>query len=1342
MRQQHPQGMHGRALRSLLTIGLGLVMAACGDATGPAATGGITFDLTGLPSGASGEIRLTRGSTVKVLTAGSSLEGLDAGEWTLTASTITIDNVEYAPQPATQTVNIPARSVGSAKVVWTASSGAISLALSGLPAGVDGSVLVTGPSNFSSVATASTLLVKLKPGTYTVTGRDVRASAGAFRADPLSQTLNVVASAVSVSVTVAYGPAPATIEVAISGLPASSAPNVNLTAPSGDIVPVLSTTRISPAAPGRWRLAAANVQSGGFTYVASPTSRDTSVSQGDTLRFAVNYSVNTGALAVAVMGLPQGATGSVNISGPGGFARAVTATTTLTDLTPGTYTVTADSVVRNSVAWRAVPPTQQVTVSASIIAAPATIAYAAVTGTLVVSVSGVPNGAAGSVRVTGPYGFDRTVATTTVFSMIAAGPYTIAAAPIVAGAVPYDVVPATVNRAVAISGRDSLDMNYQNATGSLQVTVSGLPGGTNGALTLTGNSQTFNISASTTLQNLTPGTYTLTASSVTSGVSTYAGSPTTQMVTIARQVQGAVSVSYIIANGSIAVAITGLPVQATGSVTVTGPGAFSQVVTVTQTLTGLLPGTYTVVADSVVRSGFAYRPSPATQPATVTASVTAAPANVAYAAVSGTLVVAVTGVPSGSTGSVRVTGPYGFDRTISSTTIFTPTAAGPFTITASPLSAAGVPYDVSPATVNRTVTINGRDSLAMAYQNASGSLALTVSGLPGGVNAAVTLTGNSQTTNLTGSTTVQNLTAGSYALAAVAVSSGGTTYTPSPASQSVSITRQTQSAATITYASSVSANIDLVLNSAYVTQATQKMDGSVPLVAGRDALLRVFASADQVNSVSATVRARIYEGAALLQTSTLTRAASSVPTAIDESSLASSWNLVILGVNVRPTMRILVDIDPTNAVTESNESNNIWPANGTPQSLTVTTTPAFNVTFVPVTVNGLTGNVSAANMDQFLVSAKRVWPIAQVNASVRPVAFSSNNDTLSLVSNDNNGKWTTILSEINTLRATDAAPSTMHYFGVVKVTYNSGVAGYGYVPGRTAIGWDYLPSGDGVAAHEWGHNFGRAHAPCGGVASPDPSFPYPGGLIGVYGWNPTTNALVVPTTSDLMGYCNPTWVSDYNWTNAMSYRQTSGAVSSAGNASDGLLVWGRVVNGTVILEPAFRVTAQPTAAVSRPTHYVEALDANGAVLLELPIIADRVDHATDRDERQFAVVVSWTAAFEQALSQVRVRDVRTPLLSASRASVSAVSARLARGMRTAQPLAMPDPQPVLESATAGRTRVRWNSAAYPMVMVRDARTGLVMGYMRSSGESMAFGGRTVELVYSDGVRSVVRGGLR
>ena len=64
---------------------------------------------------------------------------------------------------------------------------------------------------------------------------------------------------------------------------------------------------------------------------------------------------------------------------------------------------------------------------------------------------------------------------------------------------------------------------------------------------------------------------------------------------------------------------------------------------------------------------------------------------------------------------------------------------------------------------------------------------------------------------------------------------------------------------------------------------------------------------------------------------------------------------------------------------------------------------------------------------------------------------------------------------MNTLRSVEGAAANIHYYGVVKVGYGSGVAGYGYLPGRTAIGWDYLPSGDGVAAHEWGHNNGRRH---------------------------------------------------------------------------------------------------------------------------------------------------------------------------------------------------------------------------------------------------------------------------
>jgi hypothetical protein len=206
----------------------------------------------------------------------------------------------------------------------------------------------------------------------------------------------------------------------------------------------------------------------------------------------------------------------------------------------------------------------------------------------------------------------------------------------------------------------------------------------------------------------------------------------------------------------------------------------------------------------------------------------------------------------------------------------------------------------------------------------------------------------------------------------------------------------------------------------------------------------------------------------------------------------------------------------------------------------------------------------------------------------------------------------------------------------------------------------------------------------------------------------------------------------------MTYRQSSATETAAARAVDGLLVWGRVIDGVVQLEPAFRVTAPATAASVRPTHHVEALDSDGNVLLDLPISADQVDHVVDHEERQFSVVVPWTAALEQALTRVRVRDVRTPLLTAARASATALSAKLSRGARQTPALVMPDPEPQLEAASNGRTRVRWNSAQYPMAMVRDAATGEVMGYVRRSGDAIVHGGRRLEVVYSDGVRSVTR----
>jgi hypothetical protein len=167
-----------------------------------------------------------------------------------------------------------------------------------------------------------------------------------------------------------------------------------------------------------------------------------------------------------------------------------------------------------------------------------------------------------------------------------------------------------------------------------------------------------------------------------------------------------------------------------------------------------------------------------------------------------------------------------------------------------------------------------------------------------------------------------------------------------------------------------------------------------------------------------------------------------------------------------------------------------------PATVDVRALPTFNIRFVPVLqqVNGLVGNVSDANKDSFLGDLKLMLPVGAYDAEVR-AAYTT---TAPVLQNDNaNGAWGTILSEVLALRSTDG--NSRYYYGVVKTSYGSGVAGMGYVGGsaRAAIGWDYLPNGKGVLAHELGHNMSRLHAPCGGVSGPDPGYPYAGGKIGM-----------------------------------------------------------------------------------------------------------------------------------------------------------------------------------------------------------------------------------------------------
>ncbi|MCY1327843.1 hypothetical protein D3C81_730130 [compost metagenome] len=82
----------------------------------------------------------------------------------------------------------------------------------------------------------------------------------------------------------------------------------------------------------------------------------------------------TGTLTISIFGLPSGTSAAITVLGPGEFRQTVTQPSTLSNLAPGSYTVSAASVLTGSALLKPQPPSQTVGVAAGTRAL-ATVAY-------------------------------------------------------------------------------------------------------------------------------------------------------------------------------------------------------------------------------------------------------------------------------------------------------------------------------------------------------------------------------------------------------------------------------------------------------------------------------------------------------------------------------------------------------------------------------------------------------------------------------------------------------------------------------------------------------------------------------------------------------------------------------------------------------------------------------------------------------------------------------------------------------------------------------------------------------------------------------------------------------
>ncbi|HSQ67368.1 MAG TPA: M66 family metalloprotease [Polyangiaceae bacterium] len=320
--------------------------------------------------------------------------------------------------------------------------------------------------------------------------------------------------------------------------------------------------------------------------------------------------------------------------------------------------------------------------------------------------------------------------------------------------------------------------------------------------------------------------------------------------------------------------------------------------------------------------------------------------------------------------------------------------------------------------------------------------------------------------------------------------------------------------------------------------------GRLPLIAMRDSVLRVYVTpGDGWSPHAVTARVKIVASSPTGSFAQVFSASQTISGPSTEQDLGTTINVPIPGLALEPGSSFVVVLNDTQGDPPTIGSTPArWPSDGSLSDLAVRDGgDCLRVMIVPVEYaadgSHRLPDTSDAQLQAYHDLFYKLYPAASVDITVHDPWYWG-----SPIYGSGSG-FDTILNALKQLRTSDQPDPDVYYYAAFEPTSSfQSYCGGGCTTGLSFLGAPFSVGigffGDATtetAAHEVGHAHGLAHAPCGGAAAPDPAYPYPGALIGVWGYDPILQYMVDPTAfTDLMSYCSPTWISDFHYAKIFS----------------------------------------------------------------------------------------------------------------------------------------------------------------------------------------------------------------